>query len=212
MRTASSPAKLAGYCVELLTPVSMAGVSIVRSTLRTTSTFLVRLPGPVDSLGHRLARRIGARPGPLVGHVQAGQGTLEMGHHIARHELVAAQHFVSGGEILGETHQEAAEATAPFIQALDGLNTVIRRADNPLTRFHQMLEDFLDRVPPDCLVVLDEAYAEYVRDPDAPDGLQLYRDRPRDEWPKTPDGEFTMYTRPLDVEALLAEAAAPAGG
>jgi histidinol-phosphate aminotransferase len=40
------------------------------------------------------------------------------------------------------------------------------------------LEDFLDRVPADCLVVLDEAYAEYVRDPDVPDGLKLYRDRP----------------------------------
>jgi histidinol-phosphate aminotransferase len=40
------------------------------------------------------------------------------------------------------------------------------------------LEAFLDRVPPDCLVVLDEAYAEYVRDPDVPDGLEFYRDRP----------------------------------
>ena len=47
--------------------------------------------------------------------------------------------------------------------------TVVQRAE---------LEDFLDRVPPDCLVVLDEAYAEYVRDPDVPDGLELYRDRP----------------------------------
>ena len=47
--------------------------------------------------------------------------------------------------------------------------TVVHRAE---------LEDFLDRVPPDCLVVLDEAYAEYVRDPDVPDGLELYRDRP----------------------------------
>jgi histidinol-phosphate aminotransferase len=47
--------------------------------------------------------------------------------------------------------------------------TVVHRAE---------LEDFLDRVPPDCLVVLDEAYAEYVRDPDMPNGLELYRDRP----------------------------------
>ena len=47
--------------------------------------------------------------------------------------------------------------------------TVVHRAE---------LEDFLDRVPPDCLVVLDEAYAEYMRDPDVPDGLELYRDRP----------------------------------
>ena len=40
------------------------------------------------------------------------------------------------------------------------------------------LTEFVDRVPADCLVVLDEAYAEYVRDPDVPDGIELYRDRP----------------------------------
>src|SRR5580704_1180765 len=40
------------------------------------------------------------------------------------------------------------------------------------------LERFLDRVPGDCLVVLDEAYHEYVRDSDVPDGLSLYPDRP----------------------------------
>ncbi|HVB46014.1 MAG TPA: histidinol-phosphate transaminase [Streptosporangiaceae bacterium] len=40
------------------------------------------------------------------------------------------------------------------------------------------LERFIDQVPGDCLVVLDEAYAEYVRDPDAPNGIDIYRDRP----------------------------------
>jgi histidinol-phosphate aminotransferase len=40
------------------------------------------------------------------------------------------------------------------------------------------LEEFLDRVPPDCLVVLDEAYADYVRNPDVPNGIDLYRHRP----------------------------------
>jgi histidinol-phosphate aminotransferase len=40
------------------------------------------------------------------------------------------------------------------------------------------LTAFLDRVPADCLVVLDEAYSEYVRDPDVPDGIALYRERP----------------------------------
>ncbi|MFG1697317.1 histidinol-phosphate transaminase [Nonomuraea sp. NPDC049309] len=48
-------------------------------------------------------------------------------------------------------------------------STAIRRAE---------LESFLDRVPQDVLVVLDEAYREYVRDEDVPDGLTLYRDRP----------------------------------
>jgi histidinol-phosphate aminotransferase len=33
-------------------------------------------------------------------------------------------------------------------------------------------------VPPDVLVVIDEAYREFVRDPDVPDALDVYRDRP----------------------------------
>jgi histidinol-phosphate aminotransferase len=40
------------------------------------------------------------------------------------------------------------------------------------------LETFLDAVPTDCLVVLDEAYLEFVRDADVPNGVSLYRDRP----------------------------------
>lgn len=39
------------------------------------------------------------------------------------------------------------------------------------------LAAFLDRVPTTCLVVLDEAYREFVRDPDVPDGLDVYRRR-----------------------------------
>ncbi|MBW1601721.1 histidinol-phosphate transaminase [Streptomyces sp. JJ66] len=40
------------------------------------------------------------------------------------------------------------------------------------------LERFLDRVPEDVLVVLDEAYREFVRDENVPDGIELYRNRP----------------------------------
>jgi catechol 2,3-dioxygenase len=48
--------------------------------------------------------------------------------------------------------------------------------------------------------------ALYLADPDA-NGIELYWDRPRDEWPPPREGERVhMYTRPLDVEALLAEA------
>jgi len=42
----------------------------------------------------------------------------------------------------------------------------------------QQLDPFLDRVPTDVLVVIDEAYREFVRDPDVPDALDVYRDRP----------------------------------
>ncbi|MGY0025299.1 histidinol-phosphate transaminase [Streptomyces sp. YJ-C3] len=40
------------------------------------------------------------------------------------------------------------------------------------------LERFLDRVPSDVLVVLDEAYREFIRDAEVPDGVEIYRDRP----------------------------------
>jgi catechol 2,3-dioxygenase len=45
--------------------------------------------------------------------------------------------------------------------------------------------------------------ALYLRDPDD-NGVELYWDRPREDWPRTGDGELAMYTRPLDIEGLLA--------
>jgi catechol 2,3-dioxygenase len=47
--------------------------------------------------------------------------------------------------------------------------------------------------------------AVYLRDPDG-NGVELYRDRPREEWPRDAKGGLAMYTRPLDLNALLAEA------
>lgn len=46
--------------------------------------------------------------------------------------------------------------------------------------------------------------ALYLRDPDE-NGVELYWDRPREQWPRTPDGEIEMYTRRLDLEGLLKE-------
>ena len=44
--------------------------------------------------------------------------------------------------------------------------------------------------------------ALYLRDPDQ-NGLELYWDRPRDEWPLTPDRGINMYTAALDLDGLL---------
>jgi catechol 2,3-dioxygenase len=44
----------------------------------------------------------------------------------------------------------------------------------------------------------------YLRDPDG-NGVELYCDRPREAWPHTPDGKLAMYTRHLDLRALLGE-------
>ena len=45
--------------------------------------------------------------------------------------------------------------------------------------------------------------ALYLRDPDD-NGVELYWDRPRDQWPLDAQGKLTMFTRPLDVRALQA--------
>ena len=47
--------------------------------------------------------------------------------------------------------------------------------------------------------------ALYLHDPDQ-NGVELYRDRPESEWPRHPDGSLAMFTRPLDLGKLLAEA------
>ena len=44
--------------------------------------------------------------------------------------------------------------------------------------------------------------ALYLRDPDG-NGVELYWDRPREDWPKTASGELAMYTKALDLRELL---------
>ena len=54
--------------------------------------------------------------------------------------------------------------------------------------------------------------AIYLRDPDG-NGIELYRDRPREEWPRAPEGDgVAMFNAPLDLEALLAEASSEVSG
>ena len=47
--------------------------------------------------------------------------------------------------------------------------------------------------------------AIYLNDPDG-NGIELYRDRPREDWKTDPDGNVVMVSEPLDLNALLAEA------
>ncbi len=47
--------------------------------------------------------------------------------------------------------------------------------------------------------------APYLRDPDD-NGVELYRDRPMEAWPRTPEGELAMFTRAFDLQSLLAAA------
>ncbi|HWW47206.1 MAG TPA: VOC family protein [Xanthobacteraceae bacterium] len=60
------------------------------------------------------------------------------------------------------------------------------------------------RIPLDGASDHGVSHALYLRDPDE-NGVELYWDRPEAEWPRDADGNLSMYTRPLDLEALLAE-------
>lgn len=46
--------------------------------------------------------------------------------------------------------------------------------------------------------------AIYLRDPDG-NGVELYWDKPQEQWPRGADGGLAMFTHPLDLEALLKE-------
>lgn len=46
--------------------------------------------------------------------------------------------------------------------------------------------------------------AIYLRDPDG-NGVELYCDRPPEQWPRVANGELAMVTRPLNLESLLNE-------
>ncbi len=54
--------------------------------------------------------------------------------------------------------------------------------------------------------VADHGVSEalYLNDPDE-NGVELYYDKPKQEWPKKPDGSLEMYTQSLDLDDLLSE-------
>mgnify|MGYP000072156171 CR=1 FL=1 len=61
------------------------------------------------------------------------------------------------------------------------------------------------RIPLDGASDHGVSEALYLRDPDG-NGVELYRDRPPLDWPRSADGSLAMVTGPLDLETLLAEA------
>jgi histidinol-phosphate aminotransferase len=150
-----------------------------------------------DNRASALVEAIAARFGVPQAHIAVGCGSVGVTQQLltataepGAEVLYAWRSFeayptlsdLSGGAsvrvpLRDETHDLAAMADAitdrtRLIFVCNPNNptgTVVGRAE---------LTAFLDRVPADCLVVLDEAYREYVRDPDVPDGLTLYASRP----------------------------------
>jgi catechol 2,3-dioxygenase len=147
-----------------------------------------------------------------IGHVHLKVSDLE--------RAVAFYEGVLGFDVVSRYGEEAAFLSAGGYHHHIGLNTWESRGAGPppphtTGLFHvairfpdrQALAQTVRRVV-DAGVPLtgasDHGVSEaiYLRDPDE-NGIELYWDRAREEWPTGPDGELTMYTRPLDVEALL---------
>jgi catechol 2,3-dioxygenase len=149
-----------------------------------------------------------------------------IGHvHLKVADIERALGFYCG--VLGFSLVARYGAEAAFIAAGDyhhhiGLNTWESKGGSPPARgttglFHlavlyptrAALADALRRLAT-AGIALDGASdhgvseALYLRDPDE-NGVELYWDRPREEWPKASDGGIQMYTRRLDLEGLLKE-------
>jgi len=152
-----------------------------------------------------------------------------IGHiHLKVADLDRAIGFYSG--VLGFELQQKYGSQAAFLSAGDyhhhiGLNTWESRGGTPAPRGHTglyhtaflypdraQLADALRRVVAAGIQIdgaADHGVSEaiYLRDPDG-NGVELYRDRAQDEWPRTESGELAMVNAPLDLDRLLSEAPA----
>jgi catechol 2,3-dioxygenase len=150
----------------------------------------------------------------------------DIGHvHLKVSDLERALDFYSGVlgfEIMARYGAEAAFISAGGYHHHLGLNTWESKGGSPpppgtTGLFHtairypdrRTLADAVKRVMEAGIALTgasDHGVSEaiYLNDPDS-NGVELYRDRPQEEWPRTDDGAFTMFTKPLDVAGLLAE-------
>jgi catechol 2,3-dioxygenase len=152
-------------------------------------------------------------PGVRIGHV-----------HLKVADLERALKFYCG--VLGFELQQKFGSQAAFVSAGGyhhhiGLNTWESKGGSPpppgttglyhaaiLYPTRAALADALGRLVAAKIEIdgaADHGVSEaiYLRDPDG-NGLEIYCDRPPAEWPRTPSGELAMFTRPLDLAALLA--------
>ena len=156
-----------------------------------------------------------------IGHVHLKVADLD--------RALAFYHGVLGFEVMQRMGDQAAFLSAGGYHHHIGLNTWQSRGGGPPAPgttglFHvairypdrATLADALRRLV-DAGVPLDGAAdhgvseALYLRDPDG-NGVELMWDRPREAWPRWPDGTLAMVTEALDLGALLAEASGPARG
>ena len=161
-------------------------------------------------------RRVGA--GTRIGHVHLKVANIERALGFYRDVL--------GFEVTQWYGEDAVFLSAGGYHHHIGLNTWMSRNAPPAPRnsaglFHlailyperrdlaQALRWLVDAEYP-LEGASDHGVSEalYLSDPDG-NGVGLYWDRPREEWPRTPDGGLAMMTAPLDINDLLAELDGP---
>jgi len=155
-------------------------------------------------------------PGTDIGHVHLKVADLD--------RAIAFYRDVLGFDLMQRMGDQAAFLSAGGYHHHIGLNTWESKGGSPpppgsTGLFHvairyptrTALADALKRLGENSVPLAgasDHGVSEalYLHDPDG-NGIELYRDRPREEWPMAADGKgVAMVSIPLDLEALLAEA------
>jgi catechol 2,3-dioxygenase len=150
-----------------------------------------------------------------IGHVHLKVSDIE--------RSLAFWHGVLGFDVTYRIADQAAFLSAGGYHHHIALNTWESRGGSPAppgtTGLYHVAIRFPDRAALaaavrtvlDAGIALDGASdhgvseAIYLRDPDD-NGVELYRDRPREEWPRPPEGKgVAMVTRRLDLQDLLSE-------
>ncbi|HEV2566440.1 MAG TPA: VOC family protein [Microvirga sp.] len=168
-------------------------------------------PIPDDAAGGSVARPID--PGVRIGHVHLKVADLE--------RSLAFYCGVLGFELIQRYGTQAAFVSAGGYHHHIGLNTWESRGGSPpppgTTGLYHVAILYPTRAAlADALYRLAEAgiplqgasdhgvsEALYLSDPDG-NGIELYVDRPQDQWPRTANGELAMVTQRLDLQDLLA--------
>ncbi|ADR21798.1 glyoxalase [Marivirga tractuosa] len=149
-----------------------------------------------------------------IGHVHLKVSDLE--------KALDFYHGLLGFEIIQKMGDQAAFISAGGYHHHIGLNTWQSRGADPAPDyapglFHTAIVYPTRKSLAEIFVRLREANykftgaadhgvseALYLNDPDE-NGVELYWDRPKEEWPRSADGKVQMYTRPLNIEDLTAE-------
>jgi len=160
---------------------------------------------------------------PIQAPINAG---VRIGHvHLKVADLDRALDFycgVLGFELMQRRGPQAAFISAGGYHHHIGLNTWESRGGKPpaagttglyhlavLYPTRAALADSLQRliaanIPLEGASDHGVSEALYLRDPDD-NGVELYWDRPREQWPRSAGGELAMFTAPLDLTGLLKE-------